>query len=204
MRYDKNNSVPDDNLYLDRPPRGIRMEREFDGTTVLRIRTLSSNVGFYIMFGLFWNAITSVFVCIAIGMTAARFGWNLPDYKLFKAGANDASSWWGLWLFLTPFIAVGIGMIYAVIFNIFGKCVIRIGQGKGSVYTGIGPFGKTWYFSQQSVKEIDTHWTNVQVGGSQIHKLAIEMNNGRKIKLPSLNDMSETWLAFALGKILKL
>jgi len=198
--------APDDELRLDHPPRGIRMERAFDGTTVIRVRMFSSSAFGLLGVALFWNGLTSIFVCFAIALTAQKFGWNLPAFSFFTEGEWDGSPppLWFLWLFLSPFIAIGLGMICMTVFQFFGRCVIHLDADEGRVFTGIGPFGRTQRFSPQSIKSADVKQSIISTKRTTITtNLVIEMNNGREIKFPGLGKMRETWLTFALGKLLR-
>ena len=192
-------NVPRDELHMDTPPRGITMERTYDGTTVIKARIFSSSAFGILFFTLFWNAITSVFVAFAIAMTAAKFGYDLGFGGEWEGSPPPL---WFFWLFLSPFIGVGLFMIYLTLFKFLGKCVIHINAGEGSLFKGIGLLGGTQRFSPQSVKSVVIGETSYQVNGHALSQLTIKMNNGREIKFPTLDIMHETWLAFALRKIL--
>jgi|GEM_PF-6404394 len=200
--------APHDELCLDHPPRGIRMDRAFDGTTVIRMRIFSASAFGLLGVALFWNGLTSIFVCFALALTAQKFGWDIPAFSFFTEGKWDGSPppLWFLWLFLSPFIAIGLGMIYMTVFQFFGRCAIHLGADEGRVFTGIGPFGRTQRFSPQSVKSVNAKQstsTSSEGFTTITTKLVIEMNNGREIKFPRLGKMRETWLTFAFGKLLR-
>jgi len=206
-------SVPRDELSLEHPPRGIRMERTVNGGTIIKIRLFSAATAFPILFvTLFWNSIVSVFVALAIVLTASKFGYDLEFFsKMENASEGDSIPVWFFWLFLTPFIAIGLGLLYSTVFNIFGRCEIRLGSGEGSIFSGIGSIGRTQRFSPQSVKSLNLNEspskfkTGKNGSGAPItthFRLVIEMNNGREIKSPDFGKIKGTWLAFALKKIL--
>jgi len=193
-------AAPRDELHIDHPPRGIKMERTYDGTTVIRARTFSASAFGLLFFAVFWNSITSIFVAVAIAMTAAKFGFDTGFNPKWE---NDSPPpLWLLWLFLTPFILIGLGTLGAVVFKLFGRCEIRLGAGGGSVFKGVGSLGRTQHFSPQSVKSVYLRTASYTVNRQAVYHWTIEMNNGREIKLPSIGKMRETWLAFALKKIL--
>lgn len=190
-------NIPDDELRIDWPPRGIKMGQAFEGTTVIKMRMFSRTSFAVLGVTLFWNGIVSLFVCAAIIMTAEKFGWTLPDWLFkFEDDGGGGMPWWGLWLFLTPFIAIGVWFIWTTIFSFLGQCIIRISTSEMSVYTGIGMLGRTRRFAPKSVKSIGR-----DDEGSH-PRIVIEMKNGREIKFPFFGKMRETWLAFALRKIL--
>ena len=201
--YEKNIStmkpILNDELSLDHPPRGIRMERGMDGGTVIRIRFLSVAVLPILFFTLFWNGIVSLFVISVIAETAATFGWNV-SFSFFEIDGKSKPLWF-LWLILTPFVVIGFWLIFYVLFKLLGRCEIRLGTDKGSVFSGIGLFGKTKHFTLKSVKTVGV-LERPDTDGTLPCSVAITMNNGREIRFPLLGKMRETWLAFALGKLL--
>jgi hypothetical protein len=204
-KNERNVPVPRDELDFDHPPRGVTMERTAEGGVVIRTRLFSSATMFFIVFALFWNGIVSVFVCCAVVLTCRHFDWDVPGFlSFFKEGTKDEMPWWGLWLFLTPFIAVGVGMAIAALRGVFGTCVIRVANDEGSVYTGVGPLGRTQRFHPQSVKRSSLRDNGQRLNGVAQHSPRIEMNNGREITLPNLGPLRNTWIAFALRVVFGL
>jgi len=138
-------------------------------------------------------------VAIAIGMTAAKLGYGMGFFT-----PDEPNETWKpvliIWGFLIPFIAIGLFLIQKVAFDFLGRLEIRINTGEGSVFRGFGPLGRTQRFAPKSVKAIGMDKANEHE--ESIDLLFIKMNNGRTIKFPSLNEMRETWLAFALRKLL--
>ena len=194
-------AVPRDELNFDHPPRGIKMERTTDGGVVIKSRIFSGIAVFFIVFALFWNAITSVFVCDVLGRTAKKYGWDISLPDIMTSGTKMSLG--GSWLFITPFILVGIGTALAAIRGVFGKCVIAVSHDEASVFTGVGALGRTQRFNPQSVKRLGRYHAYSQ-NNQPVYNLLIEMNNGREIKLPGFGKVRETWLAFALNKIFGL
>jgi len=202
--YTKNTArataAPCDELHLDHPPAGIKMERTYDGTTAITIRMFTPAAFGTLVFTLLWNGLTSLFVCIAISLTAEKFGWD--KFLIFEIENAKTNAWWFVWLFMTPFIAVGIWTIRLAIFHFFGQYIIKISPTEGSVFKGIGSFGRTQRFSPKSVKPVKMPKFNDNNPGGQ---LVIQMNNGREIKfLAMFSEMRKTWLVFALNKLLNL
>ena len=197
--HEKNSSfVPNDELSLDHPPRGIKMEHTFDGTIVIKSRTISAEAFPLFYFALITNAFASILMCAAITITAEKFGWQQP----FPFFTVHRGSFWPVWIIGSIFSVLGLSFTYATLFNFFGRCEIRLSANMGSVFSGFGPLGRTQHFSPQSIKSIGELKTEEEIGGRPIYRLAIFMNNGREIKFPGLGKMRETWLVFALGKIL--
>jgi len=206
--YEKNLStmrpILNDELSLDHPPRGIRMERGMDGGTVIRIRMFSAAQVLPILFiTLLWNGIASIFVAVAVSMTAATFGY---DFGISFQWNISPPPLWFLWLFLSPFIAIGLLLLLSLLFNVFGRCEIRLGTGEGSIFSGIGSIGGTQRFALQSIKSLRLEESKTRdKRGNPVtthFNLLVEMNNGREIKSPDFGKARGTWLIFALDKIL--
>jgi hypothetical protein len=204
-KNERNVPVPRDELDFDHPPRGITMERTCDGGVVIRVRlfTLLGLLGM-IFVVLFWNGIVSIFIVENITDTAALLardecagdGWARSFAIVGIAGR---------WLFMTPFIAIGVFLVLYFFVFLFGGCVVRLGaDGRGSVCTGIGRVGWTRRFETQFVKAVRAHITVDPEENTSTRDLRIELSNGRNIKFPGISNMHEAWLVFAMRKILKI
>ena len=165
-----------DELSLDHPPRGIRMERSLDGDTIIRMPILTAITLIMFLFALFWNGFIAFYI-----IKEDDFG-----------------------LFLVPFITLGLYTLFSAFVGIFGKCEIRLGVGEGSVFTGIGSIGRTKRFALQSVKSCGIKFCSRVWGQNPDDRLrlVIEINDGHTIRLPGLLEVHQTWLVFALGKLL--
>ena len=176
------------------------MEQALDGGIAIRVRMFGWTAFTLLGAALFWNGFIIMPVRQLIIMVAGAFGWTLPEWVKSANGASGnllAGSFIGF--FLIPFIAVGIWLIWSTIFYFFGQCVIRFSYSEGSVFTGIGSFGRTRKFSLKSVKSV--YIADVDEDGNFIRRSIIEMNNGREIKIPyHLGKMRNTWVLFALKK----
>lgn len=106
-------------LVAPEPPRGWVLDSAPDGTRRLT-RSLGAQLsaaGCLLGITLFWNGIVSAFVAGGLGQLHAR-----------REGQGVmAPGQWGYWLFLTPFIAVGLVMISAFIWSLVGGEEWRLG-----------------------------------------------------------------------------
>jgi len=174
--------VPRDELSLDHPPYGIKMERTLDGGTAIKIRVFDvSNVVVYFLA-----------VLIACGLVFMVF---FLEEKIEMY----------VWLILSPFIALALYVVWMTILHTFGRHEIRLGMGEGSVFTGIGPFGRTRRFSLQSIKTVKVHVSTCYDDngneGTYYPQICFELNNGKKIKLLNLCKAHQAWLWFALKNL---
>ena len=104
------------------------------------------------------------------------------------------------------FVVAGLWLVLFTFFYLFGRIEIRLDAGEGRFFKGIGPLGRVRRFDKKSVKSVGIYVTGHHSGRHRtpIYNLLVEMNNGRKITFSHLGKKRETWLAFALNKILGL
>jgi hypothetical protein len=117
------------------PPSGYRMEPMPDGTTRVTMtagRRLGQ-AGCLLFITLFWNGIVGVFVAAGLGLTSM---------KIEGPGGAMALGAWGFWLFLTPFILIGLGLILGFLWSGFGREEWRLSDDLMEVRRAIP--GRTW------------------------------------------------------------
>jgi hypothetical protein len=106
----------------------------------------------------FWNSIVSVFLVFLISMTLNLLGVQvLPNW--FPSDIAGSGALGGvillMWLFLTPFVLVGLREFFLPVLNwLFGRTILRIGHSGGELFTGIGPFGWTRRFNALEVSDV--------------------------------------------------
>ena len=188
---------------IDHPPPGIRMEHALDGSTILRVRLSDATAYHMPLFALAWNGFLAFFIIFTRDLK-----WDIPgiSFIAFLFGKDtSAGMQLPVWLLLLPLIAVGLYLFSSAFRGLFGRCVIRLGMGEGSVFTGIGSFGKTKRFSLHSVTSVEVRKATrgiTEINGQPVCHLTLGMNDGSAITLPRLSKTRETWLAFALNKLL--
>ena len=185
-------AVPRDELHIDHPPRGIKMKHEYDGATVIKMPLFSHVACVYLVFALLWNGfVWLMFSKLGIDV---KLPCVLPD--------DDGLPLW----FALIFVVAGLWWMFYTFYYLFGKCEIRLGAGEGSFFKGIGMIGRTQRFTPKTVKSVGICITGYHSGRHRtpIYNLVIEMDNGRKIIFPHLGRTRETWIVFALEKILSL
>ena len=107
-----------------------------------------------------------------------------------------------LWLFLTPFITIGLFLAGSLVSNLFGRTEVRIANSQGTVFTGIGALGWKRAFDTTQVKTVRLHESRNNNGTASI-KLNIELRDGKSIKFGSmLPDGRRQFMLAALRKTL--
>ena len=177
-------TVVDENIDVSRPPGGTWFQRDGRGAIIgATHRSLGQAFGL-LFFCLFWNGIVSVFVMLAAASTLRHLGVSLPHWLPSMASKGNllpVGMTIFLWLFLTPFIAIGLGMAVAFLSCIAGRTEIRIQGNEAVLFNGIGPIGFRKRLSISEVKDVrieDKRWRDSD--GDSRRKAHIVIDTNRK------------------------
>ncbi len=194
---------------LSNPPAGAWQQQDGMGTIIgATHRSLGAALGLLAV-SLFWNGIVSVFVSLASASTLHLL--DLPVPAWFPAPImNDSPMGMGmtifLWLFLTPFIAIGVGMICALLLTLAGGTEVSMNRFEASVFTGIGPIGYRRRFDPQAVTDVridDQRWRDSDGDYRRKTCILIETREGKKLKFGSgLTEERRRFVAASLRKAL--
>jgi hypothetical protein len=196
-------TMVDENIDVSRPPDGVWFHRDGSGAVIgATHRSLGTAFGL-LFFTLFWNGIVSVFVLAALASTLRHMGIALPAwFPAPKGSFVPLGMTLFLWVFLTPFIVIGLAMLGAFLSSLAGKTEIRIQGGEGTVFTGMGPLGFRKRFSTSDVKDVrieDSIWRNSN--GTQRKAQIIIDTNSRRIPVGSM--FTEERRRFVAGALKK-
>lgn len=173
---------------LGTPPHGVRCETGAFETTIEASHRSWGQALALLGVALFWNGIVSLFVAFALFATLKKMGIGLPDwFPEFKSEGRPIGT--GelifLWLFLTPFIAIGTWLATSFVSTVIGKTRVCIGQDAGSVFVGVGRLGWTRRFDPAAVRRIEIVHRD-QRSGNGHHEIHLEHADGKKIAFGSL------------------
>ncbi len=154
----------------------------------------------------FWNGIVSIFVLIATASTLHHLGITLPAWFPSPTGGNSQNGIGPgmplgmtlfLWIFLTPFIAIGATMIGAVFMCLAGSDRIVIRDNEATLSTGVGPLRYARRFQLNDVQAVrigQSSWKQNDQSKPQVLIVA-----DREIKFGSmLPEERRNWLVAAL------
>lgn len=157
---------------------------------------------------LFWNGIVSVFVLLAVASTLQLLGVPVPE-SFPAPKMNGETMGVGmtifLWIFLTPFIVIGLGMIGGFLSSLAGKTEVRVDRGEVTIATGIGPVCWRRRFQASDLKEIriEETWSRSNNSGPKKEIIA-ELMSGKLIKFGSMpREERQKFLAGAARKIIR-
>ena len=172
----------------DQPPSGVSVETAGARTVITASnRSIGSALGL-LFFAVFWNGITSVFVVLAFAATLHNL--NLPMPGWFPAPRmNGGTMGWGetlfLWLFLTPFILIGVGMASAVLNCLFGRTEVVLEGTQSSVFSGVGRVGWRRRFEAPQITEIRLYQKR-NSEGADTHGILLALRSGKEIKFGTM------------------
>jgi hypothetical protein len=128
-------TVPVDPSSPSSMPSGFQIAPMPDGTTSITptLARRAGQMGCTLFLALFWNGVVSVFVLAGLGAIAVN---------VEGPGGAMAPGQWGYWLFLTPFIAVGLGFLAAFGWAACGREEWRVTIGSLEVIRSLP--GRTW------------------------------------------------------------
>jgi len=199
----------DGSIDLRRPPKGTWYENAPESTMIgASHRSLVKAVGL-LAFSLFWNGIVSVFVLLNIANTLNLMGIGFPEW--LPLAKSDSSMGLGitlfLWVFLTPFIAIGATMLLGFLMALFGKEEVILSHQHGQVFVGIGMVGWTRRFDPKaisSVRLVMKNWRDSDGDAQSKCEIILTQNDGKEIRFGnSLPKERRTFLAAVLQQTLQ-
>lgn len=195
---------------LNQPPHGCWHRPDAYGVVVgATHRSLGTALGLLAV-SLFWNGIVSIFVLLALASTLQLAGIPTPEwFPAPKMNGDEMGLGMTifLWLFLTPFIAIGSAMIFGFLSSIAGRTEIGHERGDAWIRTALGPLGWKRRFPVDQLKDIRIENQRYRDSDgdarNKVHIVA-ELHNGRRIKFGSmLTNERRQYLAAAADRILK-
>jgi hypothetical protein len=189
---------------VEEPPLGCHV---VDDGVEWRAEATTRSVGGAIaalFFAAFWNSIVGVFVAVALGSLWLRLVGPLPSWApQTQAGVPLAVACF-LVLFLVPFVAVGLAMIGMVFMGLGGRVEVRMREGTGVIFTGVGPVGWRRRFDALAVTSVRIGEVIGSEGGRSKH---IEMRlgaHGRRLKFGTgLSEQRREWLTGVCQAVLE-
>jgi hypothetical protein len=190
---------------LNHPPQGAWLVDTGSSTGIgATNRNLANGVGF-LFFALFWNGSLSIFLLVAISATLHNLHLGLPSWfptPVMNGAEMTVGPTLFLWIFLTPFILIGIFFAVFSLSSLFGRTEVGILGSWGTVFTGIGALGWKQRFEIAQVKRVGAHRRS-NSEGEDTYSIVIERNAGKPITFGSLlTDERRRFVLAALQKYL--
>ncbi len=190
---------------LDQPPPGTWLREDGFSTVVgATHRSLVQALGMLFIM-CFWNGIVSVFVTLATLGTLQYFHVPPPSWlPHLKGNFPQGGMLIFLWLFLTPFIAIGVGFILAFLSALCGRTEVRLTESDGSVYVGLGPLGYRRPFDPAQLRSVKIATTAYTKNGQPQYAISLESEGRKPLNFgSSLREDRRRFVAAQLQRLLR-
>jgi hypothetical protein len=173
----------DEDVDLSRAPAGAWFRRDLEGVAIGATNRSLASAFALLFFALFWNGIVSFFVLITVAATLHQMGITIPAWfpaAMVKTGNLHLGLIIFLWLFLTPFMAVGLLLLGLFLNCVGGRGELRLQNGQGDLFTGIGPIGFHQKFELAKVRDVrveDHRWRDTDGDSRRTTRIVIETNS---------------------------
>jgi hypothetical protein len=194
---------------LARPPAGVWRESDGLGTRMGATHRSLGAAGGLLAACLFWNGIVSVFVLLALASTLRLLGVEVPHW--FPAPEMDKQPMGVgmtifLWIFLTPFIAIGTALLVGVLMSLVGRTEVEVSHSEGVVRTGVGVLSWRRRFIPSQVKDVRVEMQRGWSRGNESEMkpaVVIEQEDGQTVSFGrGLSDARRDFLALSLRQLL--
>jgi hypothetical protein len=194
------------------PPNGAWYRNDGGETVIGASERSLATAAFTLFFSLFWNSIVSVFVLVDANLTLGALGVHAPTWlpmkmtdEPFHGPANLGMGGFALflWLFLTPFIGVGLLMLTLFLRSIAGRTEVRLGANEGRIFAGVGRIGWTRRFAADKSCDVRIE-TSYGRRHSTTTSIVLTPAGGKPIRFGGqLSTERRTFVAGALRKALR-
>ncbi len=162
------------------PPPGTWRRSEGE-TLIIGARHRSTGMALALLaFGLFWNGIVGFFVAGAVGSTLHHLGLPLPHWMPPQlAGSMPAGITIFLWLFLAPFIAMGLFFVATLVSCLAGRTELRLQGNEATIFAGVGKLGIRRRFATSEVRDVrieERSWRDNEGYSQQKTQIVVETN----------------------------
>jgi len=171
-----------------KPPAGIRY-REDGRRVIATVAYRSYDLAFGALIAvLFWNGILSIFVLAALADTLRHLAIPIPTWlptPELEGGRTGPAMTVFLWVFLTPFIWIGLKILGSFLLLLGGKTEVWMEHGHSRIFTGLGPVGRRWCFATSSVSSVwidERGWTDEEGDFHRDRCITIKTHDGRPIR----------------------
>ncbi len=190
---------------VEQPPTGCVIE-DLGGQVrvIASARSLRTALGLF-MATLFWNGIVFAFVVVAAAGTWYHLFGAMPSWfpPMTFNGRSTPSLGFVifLWIFLLPFITVGLGLTATLLTVLLGRCEVRLRGREGVIFTGFGPIGWRRRFDASAVESVRLGWAMMSHNDKRQSCVVISADRERRLG-SILTRPRQAWMRFVLAELL--
>lgn len=189
---------------LDRPPDGCSYQQTTSGV-VASVSARSIPQAFVLfLIAIFCNGVVSIFVTFNTVSTLNLFGVSVPEglpAPIMNGQVMTVGMVIVMWLFLTPFILVGLALLFGFFHALVGRSELRVEGDEGVIFSGIGPVGSRQRFRPSEVTDVryeTRQWRTSRGAEQNISKIVVERSSGKALSFgSSLPEDRRKFLALA-------
>ena len=166
------------------PPKGVRLQHDMmDGSTTVIYRRIAAPMLFLVPFTLLWSVVT-------IGDIYGR--------QIFKGEFDLEKSLFGI-----PFLLGTVVLVTISLFGLFGKWVIRLNRGKGTVFLGVGMLGWKRSFAYNRNSIVTMQDSNICVNDRRLTSIIVKTDNASTSFGSTIRDDAKEFIAAVLMRELR-
>jgi hypothetical protein len=165
------------------PPRGIRVETDFRGSDRIIYRRLSPALLFFVPFTALWSGISM---------------WGIYGTQFVEGKFDLGRSLFGL-----PFLIGTVVLVGVIVFLLFGRWELRLQEGAGTVFVGVGPLGWTRNFAYGRDTLVSLRTTDVRVNDVPQQGIVVRTGEGEFVFGAVLKGEVKRFVAAAILRAVK-
>jgi len=165
---------------LNKPPRGIKEEIDFEGAITIVYHRISPLLLFFIPFTALWSGGSM---------------WGIYGTQIRKGMFSLHESLFGL-----PFLFGTIVLLGLIAFLLLGRWQVTLKEGAGSVFVGVGPFGWTRSFTYNRNTLVSLRMTDVRVNNVPQKGISIRTNERDFVFGTMLKNEAKQFIAASIMK----
>lgn len=165
------------------PPKHVKLKRDIMGNLILLYKKRSGALFFFIPFTLFWSG-------LSMGGIYGTQVWE-GEFDLAQS------------LFGIPFLIGTIVLVNIIIFMLFGRWEISLGDGEGRVFVGVGRFGWTRIFEYNSDSTVTLKTTNIRVNDVPQKGICVDTYGKDFVFGTGISDESKSYIAAVINSIVQ-
>lgn len=162
------------------PPRWVKVEDDFGGARTIRYRRPSPLLFFLVPFTALWSGFSM---------------WGIYIRPLLNDEVDGPGFLFGL-----PFLAGTVVLVSIIIFLLLGKWVIRLANGTGTVFVGVGPLGWTRRFVYDRTTLVSLTITSVQVNDVPQKGICLKTRDAQVVFGALFTDAAKAYIASLLAQ----
>ncbi len=164
--FAKLRSQHQDDSILDTIPNRVTVTQGINGVELVYKRPKTAGIAIGV-FGLGWSSFVGIFA------TEMFSGESYTINGVEKSGVDTMTL-----LFLLPFVLVGIGMLCAAVYQLFGAIKLTVRPGHAELFRGIGSIGRRQKFLLSKDKEIAVVDSNISQNHRVLKMIEVEQPEG--------------------------